>query len=305
MLFPIEFFEFKKTPHKENKIISNYKLKHKMRFSPEFLILIPQKMIDLIGKSISLVPCLRAGATVEAAMIMPVILSFFLFFYRVILIILIHSMLGSEVYDIGTKIVTYSYDSEKGDTGAEAFLKDAEIKAMAEALIRKRVSESFYKDKIIELTCLLSGRNQSTDEVEVVAVYKIKSFLDFFSKRGIRLTNRFHGRLFMGFKNDDGDTEYVYITRDSDVYHKSGTCRAINVEVYQITKDALPKKRNKSGGKYYKCTQCKNKGDENVFYITEYGNKYHTDPDCYEINKQAYRVPKREVEDRRLCFYCR
>ena len=300
MLFPIEFFEFKQSPHEKN---SNYKQKHKMRFSPEFFTLIPQKKIQLTGKSIFLIPCLRAGATVEATLIMPVILSFFLFFYRVIFIILIHSMMGAEVYDIGNKIVTYSYENETEPT--DYFLKDAEVKAMAEALMRKKVSESFYKDRITELTCSLSGRNRATDEIEVVAVYKIKSTIDFFSKKGIRLTNRFHGRLFTGFKNTNEDTEYVYITKGSEVYHKSPDCRAINVEVFSISKEALPKKRNKSGGKYYKCTQCRDKGDGTVFYITEYGNKYHTNHDCYEINKSAYRVPMREVEDRRLCFYCR
>ena len=77
----------------------------------------------------------------------------------------------------------------------------------------------------------------------------------------------------------------------------------IGEEQYGIDIKYVDKKRNKDGKKYYACDRCEN-SEKAYVYITPYGNRYHGDPECSNLKVLVRKIPKSEMGDRKLCYFC-
>lgn len=109
--------------------------------------------------------------------------------------------------------------------------------------------------------------------------------------------------------DDEGEEHvgsYVYITKSGEVYHSDRECTYISISLSQVRTDELSALRNASGGKYYACEYCaRGNGGLNA-YVTEYGDRYHSDEDCSRIYREAEAILKEEAEERglRACSKC-
>jgi len=247
-----------------------------------------------------------ASATVEALMLFPIVVTFFFSFIWFIDAIRIHSTIGAIVNEVGSKMVSVSYPKAVILSGEEkeSLIERVGTIVVSEEMVRIKVEKSNVYEHIENFVCLPSFGG-SLDEISLLTTYNVKPFIGFPGFKGIRLSNRFYSKTFVGYKQPSESLEYVYVTKNSDVYHTHKNCSALKVSVTQVMEEGLKKARNKSGGKYYPCKNCENERNTGIYYISPYGNRYHKRADCENIKDEVYRVPLREVSDRRKCYLCK
>lgn len=96
----------------------------------------------------------------------------------------------------------------------------------------------------------------------------------------------------------------VYIAEYGTVYHKNRSCTHISLSIQAISSATVIAKRNDSGENYMPCTYCKDKGFATVYFITSYGNKYHTTTKCRGLKRTVKSVRLSEVEGVSPCQKC-
>ena len=99
------------------------------------------------------------------------------------------------------------------------------------------------------------------------------------------------------------EEEWVYVTPYGESYHRSRECRYLNLKIHAAKIEQIAGYRNKSGEKYYPCQTCV-KGGSGVCFYTEYGNRYHTMPNCSALKRTINTVKLSEVGNRHACSNC-
>lgn len=98
--------------------------------------------------------------------------------------------------------------------------------------------------------------------------------------------------------------EYVYVTEDSEVYHRDRECSHIRLHIREIQAGELNKMRNNYGEKYSCCELCSNTPIGNTLFITEDGNKYHKGKSCSGLKRTVIAILISEIGNRRPCSRC-
>lgn len=100
----------------------------------------------------------------------------------------------------------------------------------------------------------------------------------------------------------------VYMTEQGKVYHIKRNCTYLEPEVNILPYYLLAEKRNSSGGKYYACDFCAkqvNCTQEQIIYITQYGNRFHVLEDCSAIKRNIRTLSKEEAAQKySVCKKC-
>ena len=244
----------------------------------------------------------KASATVEAAMIMPIIIAFFLSILWLIQIFQIHSIIGALVDEAGCKAVTMSYVSKMEDENIESAVNLAGGFFLSEIYLRTKISESEVS-KYIDMLSFLFGVTGDKDTISLKATYVVRPPVKIPGYPGMLITNTFYSKAYVGYEISDEAVSYIYVTRESQVYHTSKECRALTTYISTIFESELETKRNRNGGKYYPCEKCADRGGY-LAYITPYGTKYHKSAECSGLTTRIMKIPMTEVGERRKCFYC-
>ncbi len=151
------------------------------------------------------------------------------------------------------------------------------------------------------------------DMIRLSLVYPVTSMgTPRYFQKMLVLENHVAVHAFNGYSGNDlswnrGEEEYVYVTQDSEVYHRQRSCKHLNVSVTAVTRDNVSKERNLDGSKYRACPYCKKvfpNSDGNNVYITDYGNRYHTMADCPDLKRSVTRIPISQTGGRRPCRDC-
>lgn len=246
----------------------------------------------------------NGSATVEALLILPVVFMFVLAFIWILDIIRIHSTIGGILNESGNELVGISYVFGKSGEDVSTVIGVAGSLAYSEGYLRKRIEEDSVYEDISDLSVEMSKVGLD-DEISLMAYYRVSPKIKIPGYDGMLLTNRFYSKCYTGYNRETENKEYVYITKGSEVYHTSLDCVGLKTTVQTVMFSEIEKKRNKDGSKYYACGKCaKDKAAGNV-YVTPYGNKYHLNANCPNLSIHVYKVPIKEAEGRRKCFYCK
>lgn len=148
----------------------------------------------------------------------------------------------------------------------------------------------------------------NNDIIDLIAVEELKPLYDICSIGTFRIMDRARVHAFTGYDNTkteamEANEEIVYVTESGSVYHSSRNCSHLKVSVTTISAEALKTKRNKSGGKYYPCEYCPGTAAAN-YYITEYGDAYHTKANCQGLKRNVMAVPISKVSGKAACKTC-
>ena len=248
----------------------------------------------------------KASVTVEAAFVIPLLTCFFallLFFFHVLEIQL---QVQTGLDTVGRKLAVYAgvWQGEEGN--AEEL---AEI-ATAKLFLQKELSGNPELEEWIEggITGIsLIHSEVSREELELVATYQVQfpvKLLDSFTVSAVQKTKV---RKWTGWNvGEEDETDcWVYITENGSVYHTTKSCSYLDLSIRTVPYLELEYRRSLSGSIYYPCPICTQKGkDKGMVYITDYGNRYHTDLNCSGLKRTIYMVRKSEVEDKRACSKC-
>ena len=247
-----------------------------------------------------------ASATVEGALVIPVMLYAVAAVMFLLQLILIRMHVNDALYNALRKFNTDSYTSQ--------VMTDEIYKSTFFAIFVDEVGSN-YADKHY-----ISGGNagwnfygsdiaDNNSTVKVSLKYTVKNPFNIFGRRGItlhekRITDIWLGEEKDGFElNGNDESEYVYITQYGEVYHTDQMCSYLVRDIKAATLAEIKDLRNASGEKYYQCGLCK--GRSEVAYYTDYGNKYHASASCYALQRTILKVRKDKIRGIECCQKCK
>lgn len=172
--------------------------------------------------------------------------------------------------------------------------------------VSKELRQSGFK---AEKTSYLRSSIMNNDIIDLIAVSEVKPLFDICSIGSFRMLDRARVHAFTGYDNTRNEglettEEIVYITESGSVYHSSRNCSHLKVTVKNVSERDLSSKRNKSGGKYYPCEYCYSQASSG-YYITDYGDAYHTKANCQGLKRNIIAIPISKASGKSPCKTCK
>ncbi len=108
-----------------------------------------------------------------------------------------------------------------------------------------------------------------------------------------------------GGSSENGDSQTVYVTPTGSVYHLSASCHYLDLSIHTASYSELSHKRNSSGSKYDRCSECAASGEYDTVYITDYGTNWHASLSCSGLKRTVVEHDISEVDGMRVCSKCK
>ena len=280
---------------------------------------------------------LRGSMTVEASVVLPCFLFFFINLSSSLQMIALHGNLEYALHSAGNEICLYGSlltDPMKslGQTGhVSSAVNDIEQSnetddsqnplsdllpyiqggIISETYVKYRVEEELgetylsgspLKSGSSSLNFYGSSIQGAGDIADIKLSYYVKTPLSIAGIGGFMMAGRFYGHMWNGYEiegtGDNLDQEQiVYITADSEVYHVTTSCTHLKLSVRGVEYENVDECRNNGGGRYSACEICTRGEHGDVVYITSEGDRFHYSSDCYTLTRTYSAVPLSEVEE--------
>lgn len=277
----------------------------------------------------------KASLTVEAALVLPIFFYFMIAFLYFIQIFMVQEQIQSEITKMGLSWskTAYFYKDFPDIKEAISFDKtifgneiDLGIDDITDQIISgsslKLYAKKYLDKGWLNRSCIKGGFEgidfsyssivNSDNIIDIVLSYQVSIPVKIFNLGDMKMLQRVRLRAWTGFRlpaayntNNLTSETMVYITDTGTVYHKSKECSHIKLSIIAV--QGIPNDlRNKSGSKYTKCEKCckGNVGGYATFYITSYGDKFHSDRSCSGLKRSVREIPLSEVGSRKPCSRC-
>lgn len=281
-----------------------------------------------------------AGMTVEAAMVLPVFLFFFLNLSCALEMIRLQGNLELALRETGNQFSIYGAmlpaevspepkeygerDMGSGKGGILAELGDIALSNLyAKRAVIKYAGEDYLKQSPLTkgadgLQFMGSEIFQAGDCFELLMTYEVSAWMQMPGIRPFRMWNRYYGHFWNGYAMpganagaggmpgaDTGSAGVtVYVAENGSVYHRSRDCTYLSLTVREVAGSQIEHERNGNGGKYYRCKKC-GKGDvpTEVFVGAE-GERFHYDRNCSGLKRTFFSIFLEEADSYRPCSRC-
>lgn len=243
----------------------------------------------------------RGSLAVEAALVLPLFLFFLMTLLSVLNLLNFNMILQQQLFQEGMYLSEISYDKGNYDVSKiewdirDALTTEADRIPVEGGLMGLDFSES----------------NQDNPELTEIAVeYTAQLNFDYFNLFRRRFCQNVTFHNWIGYinglecRNSEYGEEYVYITEDSEVYHKSRDCTHIRLSIVEVSSGDIGNLRNYYGNKYVPCSHCKAEPGNGTLYITREGNCYHNSLECSGLSRSVTAIPLSKVGNRRPCMRC-
>ena len=260
-----------------------------------------------------------AGMTVEASIVLPLFLFFFLNLGCAMEMIRLHGNLQLAVWQIGSRLSVYGYALESGEmpeAGAEdvGWWEDLAGLAISSTYVRGQVVK-FAGREYLDASPLTNGADGlqfwesrllgEGGEMDIIVTYSVSPWSDLLGTISFRMANRYYGHIWNGYALSDGEEsggveenqQTVYVTENGTVYHSSTECTHLRLTIRQVSAAAVGEERNESGAKYYPCERCSGGGSPGLLYITKDGKRYHFSRDCSGLKRTMNTMTLEEAQD--------
>lgn len=249
---------------------------------------------------------LKGSLTVEAALVLPIfvlsMISLFSLLFQLRLMIRIQDALYEEgMYlceiacnqnlnelDVSEEILRALENGNDGglhqESGINAYTRDG-----------IRIEEAYqYNQELVNLSAVYEGK----------LLYDFQNLFQKTFHQGVIM------HTFTGYVNGlsgrgyDAKEVYVYVTEDSEVYHRSRECSHIRLTIREVSGKDIKSLRNDEGNKYKACRHCHAKIGSAVLYVTAEGDCYHSSLSCSGLSRSVKQIPISQVGGRRPCMRC-
>lgn len=264
---------------------------------------------------------LTASMTLEAAIVLPLFIFFFINIMSVLNIIKVQSDLEAALHQTGNEITLLAADIKAG----KEVLEDPEeietsglICSVGYGVYAATRVKDYLGDSV-EKSCVTGGAAglhfysskvmQEGDIVDIVVDYKVHPIFPLIGFAQFPVESRYYGHAWTGYDitkgagGEDTEEELVYVTEHGTVYHRDMGCKHLKFKISSVPIDKVGEQRSLDGSKYYPCQYCGSVSAGNVF-ITPYGNRYHKSVSCPGLKRKIYTIPISEVGGRGPCSSC-
>lgn len=279
----------------------------------------------------------KASMTVEAAVVLPLFLFFFLNLGSVVEMIRFHGNMQLALWDVGNELAICAYVEESKKTAADKEVTVAEGAGeessgeVAEAereeaawwwkLGEIAFTQSYVKNRLLQslgelyvdnspvvygsdgLSLWESDVVNANGEIEMIVTYGVKAPFGLVAFRETRMANHYFAHGWNGYEIPVG-SRIVYVAQNGVVYHLSEECTYLKLTVRKIGREELQMERNQSGARYVPCEKCAKEDIPEEVYITKEGDCYHYIQECSGLKRTVLQMWLEEVEDLRLCSRC-
>lgn len=241
--------------------------------------------------------------TVEASILLPLLLFFFLHLFSVVEMLRLHSKVTFGLWECGNQLAVYAAMPEE--------LSDKMPDVAISYLYVKNRVESFLGKEYLDTSPLVSGRQglnylasaYDKDCIDIGVTYQVAPQFSVFPFPYLRMVNRYYGMAWTGYENNP-DVKFVYVTIYGEVWHCRADCTHIFITVKETDWNTIGYLRNYNGGKYYPCELCEKKEKGNKTYYTEYGDRYHRDRECSSLVRYIRAIQWSDSISFRPCSRC-
>lgn len=247
---------------------------------------------------------LHGSMTVEAAIVLPLFIFFFLHLTGYIEMLRLHSKMTFALWDAGKQLTAYTAVTD--DSRME--MPDV---AVSYLYVQSCVN-SLLGIEYLDTSPLVYGRqglnylssNYDNDYVNIGVTYQVEPKVTVFPFKYMRLVNHYYGKVWSGYDVTGQVPEYVYVTLYGEVWHKTTDCSYINIEVYSTGRSSIGGLRNEEGKKYRLCELCEDAEWGDVVFYTPSGECYHKERNCSSLVRYISAVAWAENLPYRACSRC-
>lgn len=270
---------------------------------------------------------LRGGMTVEASILLPLLLFVFLNLGCAIEMIRLHGNLQLALWQIGREVSLYGYVLDSGEEPKEA---QAGEKGQGDAWWKRLAgiafTSFFVKGRLTDLageayldsSPLTKGADGlalwesdlfgTEDIVDIVVTYSVSPWIGIAGFPGFRMANRYYSHLWNGYGLPGEEAEQsrtVYVTESASVYHLYRDCTHLKLSITTIPAEQAAQVRNQAGSRYRPCEKCTGGMEPGTFYVTKEGDCYHYVRECPGLKRQVRSLKLEEAGNLPLCSRCR
>jgi hypothetical protein len=251
---------------------------------------------------------MKGSMTVEAAFVLPVVLSFFLYLMSVMEMLRLHGGLEAALWNVGNQLTLYCETfEEQVEVLPETVVSYVAVHSgIKNFLGTEYLEESPMVYGTAGLNYLRSDYLEEENCIDIVITYQVEPALSLFPFPYRRVYNRYYARCWSGYdvSNPKNVVKYVYVTSGGEVWHATPDCSYIYHQVEQMTKEWIGKKKNIRGYVYELCSFCGDETRGRYVYFTEEGEKYHNLKNCSAIYKNILAIEWQEALPYRACSRC-
>lgn len=245
----------------------------------------------------------HASMTLEAALILPMVMFFFLHIMGFIEMLRLHGKLSFALWECGNQLTVYA--AMPGELE-----KNVPDIAISYLYAGNRIKSFLGKDylnasPILQGSSGLNFLNSAYEEncIDIGVTYQVKPKITLFPFPYIRMVNRYYGRGWTGYDLRE-DTRFVYVTLYGEVWHATAECTHIYITIIEMNYSLVKRLRNESGERYSVCELCRDDEVVQNVYYTEQGNRYHHNRNCSALVRYISAISWQEQLPYRPCERC-
>lgn len=240
------------------------------------------------------------AVTVEACLVIPLFLFFFLSMASIIMIFFCDAHIHQSLSDTGQVISRQCY---KNQIIANESISNISDGIVLNTQFLKFLGNDFFVERVVlggrhGITLSLTEDNKNPKIFYLKADYVIKvhvPILGTLKRKGQAIVKQ---KGFVGYtKGEEEIDPYVYVTPNQAVYHCSRSCTHLSLSVREVS-DA-----NRS--LYKPCRFCRYaENNSGTIYVTRTSNLYHESRGCSGLKRSVTRVKKSMVAGLPPCGRC-
>lgn len=261
--------------------------------------------------------------TVEAAIVLPLFLFFFLNLSCAIEMIRLHCNLEAALCNTGNKMSVYGgllvAEGTKTEDGDDIILQEAGDMLFSYIYVKNSVIDYAGKE-YLDSSPLLHGSDglqfiesnifTSQDTFNITMTYTVAPWIKYIGVSPFRMVNRYYGHIWNGYDlsdsaKDDKKTQVVYVAENADVYHEDSNCTHLRLTIRTISPLQIGSETNVYGKRYTLCEKCGKGIMPDKLYVGKEGERYHYRVDCPGLKRTVYSMNRAEAEQKyRPCSRC-
>ncbi len=266
---------------------------------------------------------IKASMTVEAAVVLPLLLFFFVNLMSSIEMIRLHGNLQLALWETGYRMAVYNYAYEtikdRATSDGEDFneLLEGAIGIVYNNVFARNQVIDYLGEEYLEKSPLTYGSDGliflessiiDKDYVDLAVTYQVSTPIQILGVTSFRMSNRFYGKAWTGYalleNEEEKEENLVYVTEHGSVYHTTRECSYLKRLVVTVLTTEINNIRNETGLNYSICSLCKNAPLGGEVYITAGGLRYHLQKNCTAITRMIFPIHIESASQYRPCNRC-
>lgn len=242
---------------------------------------------------------IKAGMTLEAALVLPIFLFASLSLFSVFNIMKIKNCMDLAAVQIGNELALEYY---------AGYISDLTMPLYATQKVHTFLKNNLSENDLKKISKNIYVTDISTvKEDNIIAFrmdYKVTCDFGMLGLFPVKLHTTYYGHKWLGYESLKETEKMVFMSNTESVYHIDRNCTHLNVTIREIPYRYLEQYRNNSRKKYQSCSFCDEISNHGTVYITPEGNNYHNVENCIGLTRHIYTVPLSKVSHKNICKRC-